>query len=71
MENKDNTNRQRMVCVVASYWLELGVSSDPLKGIVGNHLPQQYKVSRKEININDSYDGSKLFTKNPGACNGS
>ena len=27
-----------------------------------HHLPKQYKVSRKEINIDDPYDGSKLFT---------
>ena len=30
--------------------------------------PQQYKFSRKEINIDDSHDGSKLFTTIPGAC---
>ena len=42
--------------------------SDTLKGIVRHHLPQQYKSSRKEINIDDSYAGSKLFTKIPGAC---
>ena len=35
--------------------IALGVSSDILKGIVHNHLPQQYKFSTKEININDSY----------------
>ena len=46
----------------------LGVSSDTLKGIVRNHLPLQYKFSRKEINIDDSYDGSKLFTTIPAAC---
>ena len=44
------------------------VSSLLLKGIVRNHLPQQYKFSRKEINIDDPYDGSKLFTTIPGAC---
>ena len=32
----------------------LGASSDTLKGIVHHHLPQQYKFSRKEINIDDS-----------------
>ena len=46
----------------------LGVGSGTLKGIVRHHLPQQYKLSRKEINIDDSYDGSKLFTAIPGAC---
>ena len=48
--------------------IALGGSSDTLKGIVRHHLPQQYKFSRKEINIDDSYDGSKLFTTIPGAC---
>ena len=48
--------------------IALGVSSVSLKGIVRNTLPQQYKFSRKEINIDDSYDGSKLFTTIPGAC---
>ena len=48
--------------------IALGVSSDALKGIVCHHLPQQYKFSRKEINIDDDYDGSKLFTIIPGAC---
>ena len=48
--------------------IALGVGSDTLKGIVRHHLPQQYKFSRKEINIDDSYDGSKLFTTIPGAC---
>ena len=58
-----------MVCVCASYnGTALGVSSDTLKGIVRNHLPQQYKCSTKEINIDDSYDDSKLFTTIPGAC---
>ena len=47
--------------------IALGVSSVSLKGIVRNTLPQQYKFSRKEINIDDSYDGSKLFTTIPGA----
>ena len=46
--------------------IALGVSSDTLKGIVRNHLPQQYKFSRKEINIDEYYDGSKLFTAIPG-----
>ena len=45
-----------------------GVSFGTLKGIVRNHLPQQYKFSRKEINIDDCYDGSKLFTAIPDAC---
>ena len=58
-----------MVCVCASYnGTALGVSSDTLKGIVHNHLPQQYKCLTKEINIDDSYDDSKLFTTIPGAC---
>ena len=58
-----------MVCVCASCnGTALGVSSDTLKGIVRNHLPQQYKCSRKEINTDDSYDDSKLFTTIPGAC---
>ena len=48
--------------------ITLGVSSVTLKGIVRHHLPQQYKFSRKEINIDNSYDGSKLFTTIPGAC---
>ena len=38
--------------------IALGVSSDTVKGIVRHHLPQQYKFSRKEINIDDPYDGS-------------
>ena len=61
LQNNDNTKRRRMVCVCAS-GIKLGVSSDTLKGIVRHHLPQQYKFSRKEININNPYDGSKLFT---------
>ena len=48
--------------------IALGINSDILKGIVHHHLPQQYKISRKEINIDDSYDGSKLFTTIPGTC---
>ena len=48
--------------------IALGVGPDTLKGTVRNHLPQQHKFSRKEININDPYDGSKLFTTIPGAC---
>ena len=48
--------------------ISLGVSSDKLKGKVRNHLPQQYKFARKEINIGDSHDGSKLFTTIPGVC---
>ena len=46
------------VCV-CHIGIALGVSFDTLKGIVRNHLPQQYKFSRKEINIDDSYNGSK------------
>ena len=52
----------RHICIA------LGVSSGTLKGIVRHHLPQQYKFSRKEINIDDPYDGSKLFTTIRGAC---
>ena len=48
--------------------IALGVDSDTLEGIVRHHLPQQYKFSRKEINTDDSYDGSKLFTTIPDAC---
>ena len=33
--------------------IALGVGPDTLKGTVRNHLPQQHKFSRKEININD------------------
>ena len=47
--------------------IALGVGPDALKVIVHHHLPQQYKFSRKEINVDDSYDGSKLFTTIPGA----
>ena len=46
--------------------IALGVLSDTLKGIVRHHLPQQYKLSRKEINTDDPFDGSKLFTTIPG-----
>ena len=48
--------------------LGVGVSSDSLKGIVRHHLPQQYKISRKQINFDDNYDGSKLFITMPGTC---
>ena len=48
--------------------IALGVNADTLKGVVRHHLPQQYKFSRKGINIDDDYDGSKLFTTIPGAC---
>ena len=48
--------------------IALGVSSDTLKGIVRNHLPQQYQFSRKETGLDSSFDGSKLFTTIPGAC---
>ena len=68
LQNKDNTIRRRMVSVCALYWLCLDVDSDILKGIVNDHLPQQYTFSRKEINIDDSCDGSKLFTTVSGAC---
>ena len=57
-----------MICVCLHIGIALGVSPVTLKGIVRNHLPQQYKFSRKEINIDDSYDGSKLFTTISGAC---
>ena len=61
---------------IEGYWvvselhigITLGVSSVTLKGIVRHHLPQQYKFSRKEIHIDNSYDGSKLFTTIPGVC---
>ena len=46
--------------------ISLCVSSYTLKGILRNHLPQEF--SRKEINIDDSYDCSKLFTIIPVAC---
>ena len=48
--------------------IALGVGSDTLKGIVRHHLPQQCRFSRKKINIDGSYGGSKLFTTTPGAC---
>ena len=48
--------------------IALGVSSVTLKVVVRNHFPKQYKFSRKEINTDDPYDGSKLFTTIPGAC---
>ena len=48
--------------------IALGVSSVTLKVVVRNYFPQQYKFSRKEINTDDPYDGSKLFTTIPGAC---
>ena len=48
--------------------IALGVGPDTLKGVVRHHLPPQYKFSRKEINIDDPYDGSKLFSTIPGAC---
>ena len=46
----------------------LSISSDTLKGIVCDYLPQQYTFSRKETIIDTSYDGSKLFTTLPKAC---
>ena len=57
-----------MICVCLHIGIALGMSPVTLKGIVRNHLPQRYKFSRKEINIDDSYDGSKLFTTISGAC---
>ena len=48
--------------------IALYLSSNILKRILCHHLPQQYKFSRKEIKIDDLYDGSKLFTTIPGAC---
>ena len=48
--------------------IALDVSSDTLRGIIRNHLPQQYKFPRKQIGIDSSYDGSKLITTIPGAC---
>ena len=53
---------------VRNIGIALGVSFDTLKGIVRHHLLKQYKFSIKEINIDDDYDGSKLFTTIPGAC---
>ena len=41
--------------------IALYVGSDTLKGIVRHHLSQQYKFSRKEIDIDDSYDGSNYL----------
>ena len=51
--------------------IALDVSSDTLKGIIRHHLSQQYKFSRKEINIDEYYDDSKCFTTIPGAVLGS
>ena len=48
--------------------IALSVSSDTLKGIVRHHLQPQYKFPRKENNIDDDHDGSKLFTIIPGIC---
>ena len=48
--------------------IALGVSSDTLKGIVRHHLPQQYKFSRKEMNIDHPYDSSELFATITGTC---
>ena len=48
--------------------IALGLSFDSLKSIMHHHLPQEYKFSRKEINIDHNYDGSKLFTTILGAC---
>ena len=54
--------------VVRHIGFALGVSYDTLKGIIPHHLHQQFKFSRKEIGIDSSYDGSKLFTTISGAC---
>ena len=48
--------------------IALGVSSVTLKDILRSHLSPQYKFSKKKKNIDDPYDGSKLFTTIPGAC---
>ena len=48
--------------------IALGVGSDTLKGIVRYHLPTLDKFSIKENNIDDFYDGCKLFTTKPGTC---
>ena len=48
--------------------IALGVSSDTLKSILRNHLPQQYKFSKTEIGIDSVYDSSKLFTTITKAC---
>ena len=53
---------------VRNIGIALGASFDTLKCIVRHRLPLQCKFSRKEINIDDSYDSSKLFTAIPGAC---
>ena len=53
---------------VRNIGIALGVSPDTLKSIVRHRLPQQYKFSRKKLNINDSYDCSTLFATIPGAC---
>ena len=68
LQSKENANRKRMVCYCASYCYCVRLSSDTLRGIIHNHLPQQYKFPRKQIGIDSSYDGSKLFTTIPGAC---
>ena len=48
--------------------IESGVGPDTLKGMAHYHLPQQYTFSIKEVNIDDSYDGCKLFTTISSAC---
>ena len=58
LQNKDNKIEDKWFVPVCHIGIALGMSSDTLKGIVHNHLPQQYKFSRKEINIGDSYNGS-------------
>ena len=53
---------------VRNIGIALGVSPDTLRSIVRHRLPQQYKFSRKKLNIDDSYHCSKLFATIPGAC---
>ena len=48
--------------------IALGVGSDILKSIIRDHLPQQYKFSRKQIGIDISYDSSKFFTTVSEVC---
>ena len=57
-----------MVCRRASYWYCIRCEFDTLKGIIRNHLPQQYRFSGKDIGTDSSYDDSKLFTTILGAC---
>ena len=48
-----------MVCHIGN---GLGGSSGTLKYMVHNHLPQQYKFLKNEVDIDISDDGSKLLT---------